>query len=594
MNANTPACRVQALRGLMAKAGIQAVVVPQADPHASEYIGAHWELREWLSGFTGSAGTLVVTTDRALLWTDSRYFIQAAQQLEGSGIELMKEGLPETPSMLQWLTDNLPAGSTVGLDGMLISLTDCQQMAQTLEAAGIKLDITFDPAEGLWLDRPELTKAPILLHDQQYAGESAQSKVAKVLDNARKAGADATLISALDEIAWILNIRGRDVTNNPVATAYLYIADGQTVLVIDPDKVPAEVAEALGAAGVTFAPYADIKAFVQNLDAETKVLVQAARTSAEIARLLGDRKVLGDSPCALLKACKNPVQVAGIRQAMERDGVALVGAVREIQARVAAGEPITELTVGDILLKHRSAQPLFFDESFGTIAGYGPHGAIVHYEATADSASTLKPEGLLLIDSGAQYLDGTTDITRTIALGTPTADERTDYTLVLKGHVALGTAIFPQCTVGMQLDALARQFLWQRGLTYLHGTGHGVGHFLNVHEGPQSIRMNYVPTPLQPGMITSNEPGLYREGVHGIRIENLVLTVDAMHTDFGQFYKFDTLTLFPYDRSLIDLDLLSADERAWIDAYHQMVYDRLSPALDAEGRAWLQAACAAL
>lgn len=593
MSDNKYACRVQALRDLMAAAGISAVIVPQADPHMSEYLGDHWQLREWLSGFSGSAGTLVVTADKALLWTDSRYFIQAAQQLAGSGIELMKDGLPDTPSMTQWLVENLSAGDTVAFDGMLMSLTETRALAADLAARGIKLDITFDPAQ-LWEGRPELSKEPILLHDVKYAGEEAADKIAKVLANARKAGADAAFISALDEIAWILNIRGRDVTNNPVATCYLYVNADGAILLIDGDKVPADIAEALSKSGVRLAEYAEVKDFVRQAAKEGKVLLQAARNSAEIARLLGDSAVEGDSPCALLKACKNDVQIAGVRQAMERDGVALVGAVREIKDRVASGEGITELTVSEILLKHRSAQPLFFDESFGTIAGYGPHGAIVHYEATEESASTLEPKGLLLIDSGAQYFDGTTDITRTIALGEPTADERTDYTLVLKGHIALGTAVFPQGIVGMQLDALARQFLWQRGLTYLHGTGHGVGHFLNVHEGPHSIRLNYVPTPLQPGMITSNEPGLYREGVHGIRIENLVLTVPAMTTEFGQFYKFETLTLFPYDRSLIDLDLLSADERAWIDAYHRMVYDRLSPALGEDDRKWLADATAAL
>jgi len=581
------ASHIADLRALMARRGIAAAIVPQGDPHMSEYLSDHWQLRRWLSGFTGSAGDLVVTAGRALLWTDSRYFLQAADQLDGTGIELMKDGLPDTPSIAGWLCSELHRGDRVGIDGMVFSAVAAADLRMRLDADGIALDTDFDPAE-VWADRPALPDARVFEHEVRYAGMSAADKMLRVMAGVKARRADAMFISALDEIAWTLNIRANDVKYNPVVTAFLYLTDGGATLFVDPAKIDGTAAEYLRGQGVTTVPYTAVKDFLAALPASARVLVEGGRTAAAIVGLLGARAVQDSSPVAMLKACKNEVQLAGVRSAMVRDGQAMVRSLCEIQTRVAAGEPLTELDVADILRRHRSASPLFFDESFGTIAGYGPHGAIVHYEADSESSSTLRPEGLLLIDSGAQYLDGTTDITRTIALGEPTAAERRDFTLVMKGHIALGSAIFPAGTAGAQLDALARQYLWREGLSYLHGTGHGVGHFLNVHEGPQSIRLNYVPAPLTPGMITSNEPGLYREGVHGIRCENLVLTVEAMTTEFGRFLRFETLTLCPFERSLFDTALMTPAEIEWLNDYHARVREALAPGLDGDALRWLE------
>ena len=580
--------RLAALRAEMKAAGIDAVVIPQADPHLSEYLAPHWQVRRWLSGFTGSAGDLVVTATEARLWTDSRYFLQAADQLRGSGIELMKDGLATTPSITDFLC-TLPAGATVGVDGMLFPAGNLARMDAALAAKGIRLISDFDVIDTIWKDRPALPDGKIFIHDAKYAGQAAAAKIEEILAGARNVGAEAVLISALDDIAWTLNIRSNDVKHTPVATSYLYLSADRNVLFISPAKLTPETISYLAEQGVSTADYTDVKAFIAELPAELQIMVETARTAGGVLALLGKRAVAADySVASRLKAVKNDTQIAGIRAAMVRDGAALVRSFMEIEERLAEGIATTEVDIAEILRRHRSASPLFFDESFGTIAGYGPHGAIVHYEATAATSSTLRPEGLLLIDSGAQYLDGTTDITRTICLGTPTDMERRDFTLVMKGHIALGTMIFPDDTCGAQLDAIARQFVWKNGLSYLHGTGHGVGHFLGVHEGPQSIRLNYVPTVLVPGMVTSNEPGVYREGIHGIRCENLVLTRKEMTTDFGTFLSFETLTLCPFDRALFDLSIMTPDEIKWVNDYHATVRERLMPALatDAE-RAWL-------
>ena len=583
--------RIEALRGLMKEAGIAAVIIPQADPHLGEYLAPHWQARRWFSGFSGSAGDLVVTLSAALLWTDSRYFLQAADQLTGSGIELMKDGLEETPSITTYLCSALKAGDKTGVDGMLFSAPALQQMADTLAKHGIALDCHYDVVDKLWTDRPALPDGKIFIHDEKYAGRSARLKMADILDRADSEGATAAFISALDEIAWTLNIRCNDVRHTPVATAYLYLSPALKVLFISPAKLTDETVAYLEAQGVETQPYGEVAAFLQALPEHHKVLIDPAHTSGAVVDILGLRSVRTDvSPAAVMKSVKNDVQLDGVRHAMVRDGVALVKAFMELEERIRKGVPTTEIDVDGLLHKYRSAQPLFFEESFGTIAGYGPHGAIVHYEATADTNATLAPEGLLLVDSGAQYLDGTTDITRTIALGTPTEQEKRDFTLVMKGHIALGSTVFPAGTRGAQLDAIARQFLWKNGLSYLHGTGHGVGHFLSVHEGPHSIRLNNVEAPLRPGSITSNEPGVYREGVHGIRCENLVLCLPVMETEFGSFLGFETLTLFPFDRTLFDLSIMTPEEIAWVDNYHATVRERLTPALTTEAeRTWLAA-----
>ena len=580
--------RLSALRNRMKDARIDATIIPQTDPHHSEYIADHWQVRRWLSGFTGSAGSLVVTADKALLWTDSRYFLQAAQQLEGTGIELMKEGLPATPSISAYLTGELPQGAVVGIDGNLFSVSEAADLRSALRKHHMNLDTHFDVIDSIWEDRPDLPDAPVFIHEVKYSGEEASSKIEKILAATATQGASSILVSALDEIAWILNIRSRDVNCNPVATAFLYLSAKGSTLFIKEEKLTGDIVRYLADNGVKTAPYASLLTFLATLPADTTVLVEAPRTSQTVVDTLGARAVAGASPVPMLKAIKNDVQIAGIRSAMEHDGAALVAAFMEIERMMREGETLTELAVSEILTRYRSRQPHYFDESFETIAGYGPHGAIVHYSATEESSSTVENHGLLLIDSGAQYLTGTTDITRTICMGTPTPEERRDFTLVMKGHIALGTAIFPEGTCGMQLDALARQYLWKEGLSYLHGTGHGVGHFLNVHEGPQSIRLNYMPAPLTPGMLTSNEPGLYRTGVHGIRCENLVLTIPAFTTEFGNFYRFETMTLFPFDRALFDTAIMTAEEIAWVNGYHDMVYNRLSPLLDGDQAAWLR------
>jgi Xaa-Pro aminopeptidase len=572
----------------MKKDGIAAIIIPQTDPHQGEYIADHWQVRRWLSGFTGSAGSLVVTDNEALLWTDSRYFLQAAQQLEGSPIALMKDGLPDTPSITYYLTHKLVKGATVGVDGALFSINDANNLRASLNKYGINLNTSFNPIDQIWLDRPALPSAKVFIHEVKYAGQEAADKIKLILNDAASQGATSMLISALDEIAWALNIRSRDVNCNPVATSFLYLAPTGSTLFIKEEKIDDATRSYLAGINVTVAPYDSLISFIKALPESAHVLVETLHTSSLSLDALGNRAVIGTSPVPMLKAVKNATQIKGIRTSMEHDGAALVGAFMEMERMMAAGETLTELAVSDILTRFRSQQPNYFDESFETIAGYGPHGAIVHYSATPESSSVVEPHGLLLIDSGAQYLTGTTDITRTIAMGTPTAQEKHDFTLVMKGHIALATAIFPEGTRGAQLDALARQFLWKEGLSYLHGTGHGVGHFLNVHEGPQSIRLNDVPATLTPGMLTSNEPGLYRTDVHGIRCENLVLTVEACTTEFGRFFRFETETLFPFDRSLFELSIMTPDEIAWVNNYHKEVYSRLSPLLTPAQQEWLR------
>lgn len=574
------------LRASMTAAGINAVIIPQTDPHQSEYLASHWQVRRFFSGFTGSAGDLIVTADEALLWTDSRYFIQASKQLEGTGIVLMKDGLPDTPSQTEWLTKHLSKGDKVGVDSAVYSATQYARLRDALMKKDIEL-VDFDPAQ-VWHNRPALPDHKIFIHDAKYAGRSAKEKINDALAAAAEYGADAIFISALDEIAWLLNIRSRDVTYNPLVTSFLFLSEKQNILFVSPDKLTEEVSKYLADQGVETRPYDGVHDFVAETRNFNKALIEPERNSHRILDWFGMSAVAGPSVVALPKAIKNETQLAGIRAAMERDGVALVKAFMEIERRLSVGEKTTELDIAEILRRYRSQQSLFMDESFGTIAGYGPHGAIVHYEATEETSSVIETGNLLLVDSGAQYVDGTTDITRTISLGTPTAQQRRDFTLVMKGHIALATMQFPEGTTGHQLDAIARMFLWKEGLSYLHGTGHGVGHFLGVHEGPQSIRLNYVPTPLKPGMVTSNEPGLYRENVHGIRCENLVLTVPSVSNEFGNFLKFETLTLFPFDITLFDTSIMSKEEIDWVNNYHTMVRARLTPLLNSAERTWLE------
>lgn len=590
--------RLAALRLVMKTESVDCAVIPHTDPHQSEYLAPHWQTRRYLSGFTGSAGTLVVTKDKAALWTDSRYFIQAAAQLAGTGIELMKDGLKETPAIPEWIAVNTPDGGRVGIDGWLITAEAYERLKLDIAAfcqsrspeKAIAVTDGFDPVNKIWLDRPQMPDSKAFVHEEKFAGEPVRSKIGRIKGQLDAMAVDAVLLTALDEIAWTLNLRGSDVRCNPVNTCFLFVSSDNVILFIDPSKVDSEVAGFLSGNDIRILPYIRLEDFIDNLSSGTRVAIDFSKTASRIVKILGTAAVNAPSPVAMFKAIKNDVQVQGFRDAMRRDGAALCYAFKEIEERLHNGIRTTEMDVADILLNYRSKQPLFFDESFSTIAGYGEHGAIVHYSATKDTDIELKPEGLLLVDSGAQYLDGTTDITRTISLGNPSPEEKRDFTLVLKGMIALAAAVFPQGTRGVQLDILAHQFLWKAGQQYLHGTGHGVGHFLNVHEGPQTIRNNNNETPLLPGMVTSDEPGLYKEGKHGIRCENLILTVpvDIPGSDSFRYLAFETLTLFPFDTGLIDTEIFTAEEKDWIDAYHDQVFVKLSPLLDEETRQWLR------
>lgn len=584
--------RLEALRSEMAARKIDAFIVPGTDPHQSEYYAEHWDCRTWISGFDGSAGTAVVTMTDAGLWTDSRYFLQAAEQLEGSGFTLFKDGLPETPSYLQWLIKTLPAQATVAIDGMLFSAEQATALSNALSSNGLKLISDFTPFDRIWLQRPELPLCPVFVHDTAFSGETAGGKIARTLRSIHEAGADALFLSALDEIAWLFNIRCHDVRCNPVAYAYAYIDDTRRILFIDERKIDEKGKLYLQTEHIEHRPYESALDFAAGLQGK-KVWIDPAKTSQTLLNALAVPTLRGESPIARFKAIKNAIQIKGIRNAMIRDGVALVRFFRWLDRNIDSGT-VTEMSLSEQLRSFRAEQELFVDESFDTIAGFNAHGAIVHYTATPESDATLSREGFLLVDSGAQYMDGTTDITRTVALGTPTPEQKRDFTLVLKGHISLASCRFPKGTRGAQLDALARRPLWDEGLSYLHGTGHGVGHFLNVHEGPQSIRLQENSTPLMPGMVTSCEPGLYRAGEYGIRHENLLLTIEDTSTEFGEFYCFEPLTLFPFDKRALDLDLLSPQEIAWLNGYHRLVYDRLQGALTPEEREWLLEATSAI
>lgn len=579
--------RLAALREFMGEKGLHAFIIPSTDSHLSEYPASHWASREWISGFTGSAGTVVVTREKAGLWTDSRYFLQGAKELEGADIELFKEGLPSTPSIEEWLTTELGKGEYVGIDGTVYAAKEAMNLTHKLNMKGLHLISDYDPFSKIWNDRPEIPTNPIFVLPERYAGEAAHKKIARICDAVEKNGAESLLVASLDTIAWIFNIRGNDVKCNPVAVSYAYISKEETVLFINPKKLTSEISDYLKAEGVTIAEYDKVFDYVSKL--KTPVCLDANKVTFKLYNTIPDECRIIDmpSPADLMKSIKNDTEVQGIRNAMERDGVALVRFFMWLEKAVPGGN-VTEIMIPEKLVEYRSQQKNFVGESFDTISGYGPNGAIVHYHVSNESSLPVKPEGLLLVDSGAQYFDGTTDITRTLAVGPLTDQMKKDYTMVLKGHINLATAIYPQGTRGSQLDILARKALWDEGLNYLHGTGHGIGHFLNVHEGPQNIRMNENPTTLQPGMVTSNEPGLYRAGQYGIRIENLIRTKHEMTTEFGDFYSFETLTLCPIDTTPIVKEMLTEKEIIWLNEYHKFVYDRLSPLLTEDEKQWLK------
>lgn len=589
MKTNIPE-RLTALRNAMKQQQIDAYIIPSSDPHLSEYPADCWKAREWMSGFTGSAGTLVVTADKAGLWTDSRYFLQAGMQLEGTGIDLYKMGLPDTPALPEFLIQELAPGARAGLNGQTYSAAEAIRLENELQKKGIGLSTDIDLIEPLWKERPAIPDAPLFEMPQELSGQSTADKLAALHDQLRAAGADSLILASLDEVAWTFNIRGTDVAYNPVVISYAFISEAENILFIHPKKLNAETAGKLKEQGVTLADYSMIYTYLSRLPETTRVFVDKQRTNVALYRSLpaGCTIIEGISPACHLKSIKNETEINGFRSAVVKDGVALVRFYSWLESQMEAGEKVTEISLAEKLTAFRAEQPQYIMDSFETIAGYAAHGAIVHYSATPETDATLRPEGLLLIDSGAQYLDGTTDITRTIALGEPTEQMKKDFTRVLKGTISLAKSKFPAGTRGSQIDLLARKALWDAGINYLHGTGHGIGHCLNVHEGPQSIRMEENPVVLKPGMVISDEPAMYRTGEYGIRTENMILTREDSETEFGKFLGFETLTLCPIDTRLILPSMLSVRERAWLNKYHQMVYDKLSPQLDESEKAWLK------
>lgn len=583
--------RVDSLRKIMRQRQLDAFIFPSNDPHSGEYIPDYWKAREWISGFNGSAGVAVVTADKAALWTDSRYFIAAEEQLKGTGYVLMKERIPGTPSIAEWLTQVLKGNAKVGIDGEIFTISAATALEEELCSIGdLKISVETDPLKDIWTDRPAIPVDKVMVQPLEYAGETAESKISRIRKEMAAKRVDALLVSTLDDIAWTLNMRGTDVHCNPVFVAYLLIGHDDATLFVNPEKLTAEVANYLDGIGVSVDRYESV---VPNLSQYgPKVWMDAGTTNCSIAEAPKVSPVFAASPIPAMKAVKNPVEIEGYRNAMTKDGVAMVKFLCWLDKAMSedCGEKQTELSIDKKLTAFRAEQPLFKGISFDTIAGYGPHGAIVHYEATEETDVELERRGFLLLDSGAQYLDGTTDITRTISLGPLTEEEKKVYTLVLKGHLRLQNLKFPTGACGSQLDAIARSPLWEAGLNYLHGTGHGVGAFLNVHEGPHQIRMEWKPAPLVAGMTVTDEPGVYVEGRFGVRIENTLLIVPYQDTDFGSFLQFEPLTLCPIDLKPVDFSLLTEKEKKWLNQYHAMVRQRLSPLLDEEHRQWLEKA----
>ena len=560
--------KVETLRNYLRKNGLCAFVFPSTDPHQGEYVPEHWMTRQWISGFDGSAGTAVVTLSDAALWTDSRYFIAAEEQLKGTPFQLIKDGLPETPSITEWLIDNIQYSkikiqneTVVGIDGDVYTTDDIEAMETALGKVGIKLRTDLDPAEELWTDRPPIPKNKIEIQPLEYAGETAESKIERVRQALKEQHDDSIVISQLDDIAWLLNLRGTDVHCNPVFVSYVLLTLDKVTLFIDSEKLDETTRSYLKSIGVEVMPYSQFKTL------NSKYKVQS----------------LALSPVPSMKSIKNAAEIEGYRRAMLRDGVAMVKFLRWLKPAVEAGGE-TEMSIDRKLTALRAEQPLYRGLSFDTIAAYGPHGAIVHYEATPETDAPIEPHGLLLLDSGAQYQDGTTDITRTIALGPLTDEERLDYTLVLKGHIRLALTRFPDGISGTQIDALARYAMWQHGINYGHGTGHGVGSYLCVHEGPHQIRHTWKPAPLHAGMTVTNEPGIYRAGKHGARIENTMLIVEDGETEFGKFLRLEPLTLCPIDLTPVIWEMMTQEEVDYINAYHKKVYEELSPYLIEEER----------
>lgn len=582
--------RLARLRELMKREHLSAFIFPSTDAHQSEYVADHWRGREWISGFNGSAGTAVVTMKSAALWTDSRYFLAAEEQLEDTEYQLMRLKMEGTPTIAEWLGKELQdvQSPEVGLDGMVNSYNYVKDLSYSLrKLGGITLRTNLDPLEQIWENRPSLPANPVEIQPLEYAGETLASKVARIRKSLRELHADGMLVSALDDIAWTLNLRGTDVHCNPVFVSYLLIESDKVSLFVDDNKLSPEVKQYLQDNQVSLYNYNKVEKCLESYS-EYNILLDGDETSYYLWKTVKCQEIVAaGSPIPAMKAVKNKAEIEGYRSAMLKDGVAMVKFLKWLKPAVEAGGQ-TEISIDEKLTSLRAEQKLFRDISFDTIAGYAQHGAIVHYEATPETDVVLKPEGLILIDSGAQYQDGTTDITRTIALGAVSAEMKHIYTLVLKAHIQLELVKFPDGASGTQLDAVGRECMWREGYNFLHGTGHGVGSYLCVHEGPHQIRMEWMPTPLRAGMTLTDEPGLYLAGKFGVRIENTVLISDYMSTEFGKFLQIEPLTLCPIDTTPIDVDMLLPEEIDWLNAYHHSVYEKLSPFLDEEEKIWLE------
>ena len=598
--ADTVKQRLEDLREVMRREHLAAFIFHSTDPHQGEYVPDHWKGREWISGFNGSAGTAVVTLDAAALWTDSRYFLAAEEQLRGTGFQLMKLKIEGTPTIAQWLGRQLQGSplTEVGIDGWCSSASAVKQLIGELRReGGLTLRTNFDPLRVVWRSRPAIPTNPVEVFPLQYAGESAHDKIARIRQALREHHADGMLMAALDDIAWTLNLRGSDVHCNPVFVAYLLISTRDVTLYINKVKLTPAVTSYLQAEGIRVDDYDNVTRGLRDYF-EYNILMDPDEVNYALYQTVTREKIEEESPVKRMKTVKNPTEIAGFKSAMLRDGIAMVKFLKWLEESLPTPhhptpitQHLTELTIDRKLTSLRAEQPLYRGISFDTIAGYGPHAAIVHYEATPETDIPLEPRGLLLLDSGAQYMDGTTDITRTIALGPLTDEERRLYTLVLKGHIQIELCKFPSGASGTQLDVLARQALWREGLNYLHGTGHGVGTYLCVHEGPHQLRMEWKPAPFVAGMTVTDEPGIYLAGRCGVRIENTLLIVPYCETEFGRFLGFEPLTLCPIDKRPILPDLLTAEERQWLNDYHQTVFDRLSPHLTADEAEWLRQAC---
>ena len=582
--------RLARLRELMKREHLSAFIFPSTDAHQSEYVADHWRGREWISGFNGSAGTAVVTMKSAALWTDSRYFLAAEEQLEDTEYQLMRLKMEGTPTIAEWLGKELQdvQSPEVGLDGMVNSYNYVKDLSYSLrKLGGITLRTNLDPLEQIWENRPSLPANPVEIQPLEYAGETLVSKVVRIRKSLRELHADGMLVSALDDIAWTLNLRGTDVHCNPVFVSYLLIESDKVSLFVDDNKLSPEVKQYLQDNQVSLYNYNKVEKCLESYS-EYNILLDGDETSYYLWKTVKCQEIVAAaSPIPAMKAVKNKAEIEGYRSAMLKDGVAMVKFLKWLKPAVEAGGQ-TEISIDEKLTSLRAEQKLFRDISFDTIAGYAQHGAIVHYEATPETDVVLKPEGLILIDSGAQYQDGTTDITRTIALGAVSEEMKHIYTLVLKAHIQLELVKFPDGASGTQLDAVGRECMWREGYNFLHGTGHGVGSYLCVHEGPHQIRMEWMPTPLRAGMTLTDEPGLYLTGKFGVRIENTVLISDYMSTEFGKFLQIEPLTLCPIDTTPIDVDMLLPEEIDWLNAYHHSVYEKLSPFLDEEEKIWLE------